>query len=142
MLGMRMMQRRLTRLSFVLCSAVLCAATTCPQFFSFEGGHCIYISNHTKTYCEAQRYCRSMGGELATGEWIVQLPPTKLMSGYLIGASDLLDQTSSFPLSKRKTSFRWTDGSFAQDKFHSEFMVFRGSADGKPALRGLDHIAK
>ena len=134
MLGMEMMERPLARLFLVLCSAALNAATSCPQFFSFKGGHCIHISNHSKTYCEAQRYCRSMGGELATGEWITQLPLNVIVSRYLIGASDLLDETGSFPLWKRKTSFRWTDGSFAQNKFHSEFIVFWGSAEQKARI--------
>ena len=64
-----------------------------------------------------------MGGELATGEWITQLPLNKITSTYFIGASDLLDDTSSFPMSKSRHSFRWTDGSFAQDKFCSECSV-------------------
>ena len=132
---MGMIERPLGRLFLVLCSAVLGAATTCPQSFSFIRGHCIYISTLTKTYCEAQRYCRSMGGELATGEWITQLPLKAIVSTtYFIGVSDLLDETGSFPLWKRKTSFRWTDGSFAQNKFHSEFIVFWGSAEQKARI--------
>ena len=129
---MGMIERPLGRLFLVLCSAVLGAATTCPQSFSFIRGHCIYISTLTKTYCEAQRYCRSIGGELATGEWITRLPLNAIASiYYLIGASDLLDDTASFPMSKRKTSFRWTDGSFAQDKFQSEFIILWGFAGRK-----------
>ena len=136
--GMRIMKRPLPRLFLFLCTPVLVAAATCPLFFSFNGGHCIHISTDNKTYCEAQTFCHSIGGELATGGWITQLPPSLIMNSYWIGASDLLDDTSSFPISKRKTSFRWTDGSFAQDKFHSEFSDFRSSAECK---RGQYHIA-
>ena len=120
---MRIMERPLPRLFLFLCAILVGAATTCPQFFTFSGGHCIHISTDKKTYCEAQRHCHSIGGELATGEWITQLPLNMITSTYFMGASDLLDDTSSFPMSKRKTSFRWSDGSFAQDKFNSEFIV-------------------
>ena len=113
-------ERPLVRLFLFLCTVVLGAATSCPQFFSLHNGHCIHLSTNEKTYWEAQIFCRSIGGELATGEWITQLPQNFLTSTYyFIGMSDLLDDTSSFPMSKQKISFRWTDGSLAQDKFQS-----------------------
>ena len=140
---MGMMEGPLARLFLILWSAVLCAATTCPQSFSFEGGHCIYFSTHSKTYCDAQRSCHSMGGELAIGEWITQLPYHAFVkTDYFIGASDLLDDTSSFPKWKRKTSFRWTDGSFAQDKFFSEFIIYWVSAEWKTHIERPNYNTK
>ena len=103
----------LPRLFLILCTLVLGAATTCPQFFTFKSGHCIHISTDSKTYCEAQTFCRSIGGELATGERVTQLK--SFFSGYLIGMSDLLDETS----------FRWTDGSFAPTRMFARELRFQ-----------------
>ena len=115
------MERPLARGLFLfLYTPVLSATVNCPQFFSLRGGHCIHTSTIQKTYCEAQSFCRSIGGELATGERVTQLPLGIPKREYFIGASDLLDETSSFPRSKSRISFRWTDGSFAPNKFSGE----------------------
>ena len=112
------------RLLLFLCAVLLAAATSCPQRFSLKAGHCIHTSSDNKTYCEAQKFCRSIGGELATGERVTQYPTISDGSKYLIGVSDLLDETSSMSKSKCKTSFRWTDGSFAPNKFSCELEVY------------------
>ena len=114
---MAIMDRLVPHLLLFLCAVLLAAATSCPQWFSLKAGHCIHTSSDKKTYCEAQTFCRSIGGELATGERVTQYPTISDGSTYLIGMSDLLDETSSMPKSKSKIRFRWTDGSFAPNEF-------------------------
>ena len=94
----------------------LIAQGSCPQNFTLSKGHCVHISTDKKTYCQAQDFCLSIGGELATG-WKVTTLDIQRRTYYYIGLTDFLDETASMEQAKAKISFRWTNGSFATDLF-------------------------
>ena len=99
--------------SFILFN---CHAKSCRHPYVILHGLCLYKSSLKKDYCGAQDDCNFMNGELITGDNVRALKISDSFS-YFIGMSDLLDETASLPLAKRKTSFRWTDGSFGPDLF-------------------------
>ena len=113
----------LPQLFLCLCSVLLVSASTCPTLFSLKNGHCIHTSTNTKTYCDAQTFCHSIGGELAFGERVTQYPTITNGIAYFIGMNDFLDEVGSFSFSKRRKSYRWTNGLFAPEaKFASEYV--------------------
>ena len=89
---------------------------SCPQKFTLSNGHCVHISTDKKNYCQAQDFCLSIGGELATGAKVTTLDAGK-GTIYFIGLTDFLDETGAMERAKAKASFRWTNGSFATDLF-------------------------
>lgn len=84
-------------------------ALTCPSPFRIIAGICLHFPGARLTWCEAQAYCYSVGGELIRGNTFLPLNG-KVTSGmpspYWIGLTDLLSERW-----KNKSGWRWTDGS-------------------------------
>ena len=53
------------------------AQGSCPQSFTLSNGHCVHISTDKKTYCQAEDFCLSIGGELVTGAKVTTLDALK-----------------------------------------------------------------
>ena len=97
---------------------------SCPQKFTLSNGHCVHISTDKKTYCQAQDFCLSIGGELVTGAKVTALDVPG-GTPYFIGLTDFLDETGAMTKAKAKVSFRWTNGSFATDLFHGKVLLYK-----------------
>ena len=70
----------------------------CSAPFNVQiGGFCMHFTpaNKTYTFCQANEYCRSIGGELVMGEWFSQsIYPTK---EYIFPSLGLLEPRSCHP---------------------------------------------
>ena len=106
---------------FLLLRHLESVTATCPDGFTLSNGGCFFFSRLKRNYCKAQAVCRSLGGELLTGNMIHALKLAKLNQPHLIGMTDLLDETKD--LASPGSSFRWTNGSFAPNLFTGTNLV-------------------
>ena len=114
------MESAVSFLSFGLQLSV-CQALVCPAPFKDILGVCLHFRTTTMTWCDAQKYCLSQGGELVRGSNFLLLNG-KYISGmpkYWIGLTDLLIERR-----KKKNGWRWSDG--AVDPPSSELDWFSG----------------
>ena len=83
-------------------------AVVCSPPYRDILGVCLYFKTEQPTYCEAQAYCSSVGGELVRGSNYLPLNGKTFPGSpyyYWIGLSDLLHERRS-----NKSGWRWTDG--------------------------------
>lgn len=87
----------------------LSRALLCQPPFSEILNVCLFVSNQTKSWCEAQAFCFSIGGELVRGNSYLRLKG-KTFSGqppsYWVGLTDYKEERNS-----NQGGWRWTDGS-------------------------------
>lgn len=72
-------------------------------------GVCLHLATKKTTYCEAQEYCTSVGGELVRGTNYLPLAGqvfSEMPSSYWVGLTDLLHESN-----RDRGAWRWTDGS-------------------------------
>lgn len=95
-------------LAFALQLSV-CRALVCSPPFTNILNVCLHLKNITRSWCDAQAYCSSVGGELVRGSNFLPLDG-KIFRGmpdfYWIGMTDFL-------LERRlnKAGWQWSDGS-------------------------------
>ena len=95
-------------LSLSLCTIrITTLQLTCSHPYQlYNNSLCLYKSSSNKNYCDAQDYCRSIRGELATG--VSAVTEISLHLKWLemwVGATDMLDERGS-----SSTGWRWTNG--------------------------------
>ena len=87
----------------------VCRAVVCPSPYKAVFGVCLHRSSTTMTWCDAQAFCTSAGGELVRGNNFLPLNG-KAFPGYSghywVGLTDLLEERR-----KQRSNWRWTDGS-------------------------------
>ena len=88
----------------------LCRALVCSPPFNNILGVCLHFdSNILKSWCDAQAYCLTVGGELVRGSSFQPLsgnPIPGMTSEYWIGLTDLLTERRT-----NRSGWRWSDGS-------------------------------
>ena len=88
----------------------LCQALVCSPPFNNILGVCLHFnSSIKKTWCDAQAYCLSVGGELVRGSSYLPLNGNSfpgMPSDYWIGMTDFLTERGT-----NRSGWRWSDGS-------------------------------
>ena len=83
-------------------------ALNCPSPFTDIRGVCLNSSSSRKTWCDAQAFCSSVGGELLRGSSFLPFDgraASSLPERHWIGLTDLLIERK-----KSKSGWRWSDG--------------------------------
>lgn len=91
----------------------ICRALVCSSPFKNMFGVCLHSITTLKSWCEAQHYCTSIGGELVRGTNYLQIKGLTgvtdygtIPNDYWIGMTDLLTERYA-----NKSGWLWTDGS-------------------------------
>lgn len=80
---------------------------------------CVYFSSIKDTWCNAQDFCRKIGGELMTGDTFLQAHKDKFFNKstsrvpewlFWLGATDMSDERNS-----SRKGWKWTNGSQISD---------------------------
>ena len=96
----------LTPLSLLACTIRLSLQLSCPAPYLPHSSFCLHnIVDSKKNYCDAQHFCRSIRGELATGEPVIQVLGSFTNQRVWVGATDMLDERD-----RSSEGWRWTDG--------------------------------
>lgn len=86
----------------------VCEVFECPSPYKNILDVCLHFPNTTLSWCHAQQYCSSIGGELVRGNRFLTLHG-RSVSGipdkYWIGLTDFLDERETY-----RSGWRWTDG--------------------------------
>ena len=82
-------------------------ARSCPPSFTERHNVCLHFRTYKLTYCQAQAYCSSVGGELVRGNNYLQLVGKSSLAKYKfwIGLTDLLRERR-----RNRSGWRWSDG--------------------------------
>ena len=101
-------------------------ALVCPLPFLKIRGVCLHFPTGKggTTWCEAQAYCSSVGGELVKGDQYLPLAGIRfngMPKDYWIGLTDMLHERRN-----KRGGWRWTDGSVA--KPHTD-LIWNGDTE-------------
>lgn len=88
--------------------AVSCTSLGCSAPYSEASSVCMFVSTTILSWCDAQHYCRRIGGELLTGDTALKAFPTLSLNSeqYWIGVTDLAEEQGS-----SRNGWRWSNGS-------------------------------
>lgn len=104
-----------------------CWALDCPPQFNEIHGVCLHFSTEKSSWCAAQQYCSTVGGELVRGRNFVLALHKKVFPGmpanYWIGLTDFLHERKN-----NRAGWRWTDGSL--NPASSQLSWFRPTEPG------------
>ena len=101
------------------------ALAVCPPPYSIILGVCLHYGAAPTTWCDAQVYCTSVGGELVRGSSYLPLAGVtfpNMPERYWIGLTDMLHERRN-----NRTGWRWTDGALLPS---SAALVWHGREPG------------
>lgn len=113
------------------------AALLCTSPYKNILGVCVHYSSSTFPWCEAQKYCVSVGGELVRGQTVVTLIGNAFPDmpvHYWIGLTDFLSERRH-----NRNGWRWTNGSLDPP---SEKLPWNGGEPGNNARGVADCTAQ
>lgn len=109
----------MTNILRVLCWLLLIAHPTffCSSPYTVKNSVCVFFSTNRVSWCEAQRQCLEISGELLTGDTALLAIQNRILDAsnlkyYWLGLTDMAEERKSL-----RYGWKWTNGTPTSDSF-------------------------